>query len=197
MEFEPYENKLSFRNKLGRLCWNIAYTLFFRPFGLPHLNFYRAGILRLFGATVGKNCVISSKIKIWAPWNLVMGDRCVIGFDALLYNPGMIILGNKTTISQRAHLCSASHDFNSIHHELITAPIHVQDRAWVASDAFVGMGVTIGEGAVVGARACVYKDVEAWQVVGGNPARFIKKRKLDLSSLPGQYDAEHISSNVT
>ena len=58
------------------------------------------------------------------------------------------------------------------------APITIGDRAWVAADAFVGMGVTIGEGAVVGARAAVFKDVEPWTVVGGNPAKFIKKRVM-------------------
>jgi len=54
----------------------------------------------------------------------------------------------------------------------------MEDKSWVAADAFVGMGVTIGEGAVVGARACVFKDVEAWSVVGGNPAKFIKRREI-------------------
>jgi putative colanic acid biosynthesis acetyltransferase WcaF len=49
---------------------------------------------------------------------------------------------------------------------------------WVASDAFIGMGVTLGQGAVVGARAAVFKNVEPWTVVGGNPARLIKKREI-------------------
>ena len=62
--------------------------------------------------------------------------------------------------------------------ELVTAPITVGAQAWVAADAFVGMGVTIGEGAVVGARAVVTRNVEPWTVVGGNPAKFIKKREL-------------------
>ena len=57
-------------------------------------------------------------------------------------------------------------------------PIVIEDRAWVAAEAFVGPGVTIGEGAVVGARGCVFKDVEPWTVVGGNPARFIKQRTI-------------------
>ena len=54
----------------------------------------------------------------------------------------------------------------------------IEDQVWVSAKAFVGMGVTIGQGAVVGATASVYKDVEPWTVVGGNPARFIKKREL-------------------
>jgi len=58
---------------------------------------------------------------------------------------------------------------------LVTAPIAVGERAWVAADVFIGPGVTIGQGAVVGARASVFRNVEPWTVVGGNPARIIKK----------------------
>ena len=62
---------------------------------------------------------------------------------------------------------------------MITAPILIEDQAWIAADAFVGMGVTIGQGAVVGARAAVFKNVEPWMIVGGNPAKPIKKRVIN------------------
>ena len=84
----------------------------------------------------------------------------------------------KATVSQYSYLCSASHDISDPSLRLTSAPIVISDGAWVFADAFIGPGVTIGEGAVVGARASVFKDVDAWVVVGGNPARFIKKRVL-------------------
>lgn len=59
---------------------------------------------------------------------------------------------------------------------MISAPIQIEDQAWVAADSFIGMGVTIGQGAVVGARACVFTDVDSWTIVGGNPAKILKKR---------------------
>lgn len=58
---------------------------------------------------------------------------------------------------------------------VITAPITIGRGAWVAADAFVGPGVTVGERAVIGARASVFRDVEPWTVVSGNPARLIRK----------------------
>lgn len=88
----------------------------------------------------------------------------------------VIHIGANTTVSQGAFLCTASHDITNSLNLLITAPIVIEDQAWVAADAFVGMGVTIGQGAVVGARAAVFKNVEPWTVVGGNPAKFIKRR---------------------
>ena len=98
--------------------------------------------------------------------------------DVDCYNVAPIIIGPHTTISQGAFLCTASHDITDPHNHLITAPIRVEGQAWVAAQAFIGMGVTIGEGAVVGARSVVIKDVEPWTVVGGNPARVIKKRLI-------------------
>ena len=96
--------------------------------------------------------------------------------DVDCYNVDVIHIGANTTISQGVFLCTASHDITNSLNPLITAPIVIEDQAWVAADAFVGMGVTVGQGAVVGARAAVFKDVEPWTVVGGNPAKFIKKR---------------------
>lgn len=105
-----------------------------------------------------------------------MDGFCAIGPNVNVYNVDKIIIKDRAEISQGAHLCTASHDITDPKHHLITAPIIIGERAWVAADAFVGMGVTIGEGAVVGARAAVFKDVEPWTVVGGNPAKVIKER---------------------
>ena len=95
------------------------------------------------------------------------------------YNVAPVTVGANATISQGAFLCTASHDITNPHLPLITAPITIGDQAWVAAEAFVGMGVTVGEGAVVGARAVVVKDVNPWTVVGGNPAKFIKQRVIE------------------
>ena len=101
-----------------------------------------------------------------------------IGPECKVYSADKIVIGDKVTISQGAYLCGASHAIDYLNKPLITAPIKIERFAWICADAFVGMGVTIGEGAVVGARAAVFKDVEPWTVVGGNPARVIKKRVI-------------------
>ena len=154
------------------------YLILFRPFTLPIFNKWRLLLLRIFGAQIGSGSKIHASVKIWAPWNLQVGYRTVIGPYAVCYNPGKIIIGNKVTVSQRAHLCAASHDYMKKENPLVTEPIIIQDYTWVAADSFVSMGVTIGEGAVVGARAVVTKDVAPWSVVAGNPAIKIKDRVL-------------------
>ena len=84
-------------------------------------------------------------------------------------------------VSRYAYLCTAGHDIdhaNTADSGLITAPIVLRRGAWIGSRAFIGMGVEIGENAVVGDTDTVYKKDEPWTVVGGNPAKVIKKREL-------------------
>lgn len=177
-ENKKYKNKLSIYNKLYRLCWAICYFCFFRFYPGQLFNPWRIFILRCFGARIGKGSHIYASVEIWAPKNLIIGEYVAIAPHVKLYNPAPIFVDSHATVSQYSYLCTASHDIARPGMELITKPIRIASQAWVASDAFIGMGVIIGEGGVVGARASVFKDVEPWTVVGGNPARFIKKREL-------------------
>lgn len=97
--------------------------------------------------------------------------------DVNCYNVATVILEENATISQGAAIFPGSHDINNPENPMIGLPITIQRNAWVASQAFIGMGVTIGEGAVVGARASVFKDVAPWTIVGGNPAKVIGNRE--------------------
>ena len=177
-EFAKYKDTLTLRNKIHRLLWNVVYAFLFRPFALPYFKHWRNFLLRLWGAKIGKGSIVHASAEIWAPWNLIVGCRTCIGPHAIIYNPGKITLGNKVVISQYAYLCTASHDYESKENKLCWQDISIDDYAWVAARTFVGPGVHIGSYAVVGATASVYKDVEPWTVVGGNPAKFIKKRAM-------------------
>jgi putative colanic acid biosynthesis acetyltransferase WcaF len=161
-----------------RLIWYfVNRTIFCLLIGKPFRT-TRNMLLRVFGAKIHSKSMIYSSCKVWAPWNLELGKYCCVGPNTQLYNKGHIIIKDNSIVSQGAFLNTASHDITKSHHPLITAPIIVEDQAWIAADAFIMMGVTVGQGAVVGARACVFKDVEPWTVVGGNPAKFIKKREI-------------------
>jgi len=171
--------KLSLKNKILRTIWNIVYTLLFRPFGTKIFNPWRLFLLRLFGAQVGSHSGVYASAKIWAPWNLKLGKNAWLGPHVICYNQALIALQENVTVSQYTYLCSAGHDISKINNHydsLIVAPIIIEKDAWIGANAFVGMGVCIGEGAIVGACSAVFKNVEPWVVVGGNPAIFIKSR---------------------
>ena len=175
---EKYSRKV----QLLRVLWAFIVPLFrFSPricFG------WRSFLLRLFGARVGRETHIYNSATIYMPWNFEIGDQSSVGEHAYIYNLGRVTVGSKTTISQRAHLCAGTHDFSDPALPLLKPPILVKDQVWVCADAYVGPGVTVGEGAIVGARAVVIKDVEPWVIVAGNPARTIKARVMKADSKP-------------
>ncbi len=112
------------------------------------------------------------------PWNLEVGDWSAVGEWALIYNLGRVRIGNRVTISQRVHLCAGTHDYRDSSMPLLKPEISIGDQAWICADAFVGPGVHVGDGAVVGARAVAIKDVSPWTVVAGNPAYEVNKREM-------------------
>jgi putative colanic acid biosynthesis acetyltransferase WcaF len=127
-------------------------------------------ILRLFGARIAAGVHPYPAAKIWAPWNLTMGVGSCLSDHVDCYSVAPITIGAFATVSQYSYLCSASHDYRVPTLPLVIAPIVIEADAWVAAAAFVGPGVRIGEGAIVGARATVTQDVAPWMVVAGSPA---------------------------
>jgi putative colanic acid biosynthesis acetyltransferase WcaF len=93
------------------------------------------------------------------------------------YNAAKIRIGEAALVSQYSFLCAASHDYEKAGLPGFQKPIEIGSWAWICADVFVGPGITVGEGAVVGARASVFHDVEPWTVVAGNPATFLRSRE--------------------
>ncbi len=166
---------------MARALWSVVYLLLFRP--SPRVfHFWRAFLLRCFGAKIGSSVRIYSSARVWAPWNLRMEDNSCLGEYVDCYSVAGIVLQKNAVVSQYSFLCAASRDISSLEKPLVVGEINIGANAWVAADAFVGPGVSIGEGAVVSARASVFKDVEPWTVVAGNPAAFVKQRVLKHES---------------
>lgn len=156
------------------VLWRIINRTLFRI--MP--NAVRILILRIFGAHIGGKCLIYSSTKIYVPWNLIIGDAVCVGPRVEVYNKGVITMGSGVVVSQDAYLCTASHDIADPRMGLVLKPIAIGDDVWIAAKATVLPGVTIGDGAVVGACAVVAKDIPPWSVVGGNPSRVIRMREL-------------------
>jgi putative colanic acid biosynthesis acetyltransferase WcaF len=137
---------------------------------------WRRLVLRSFGARIGAQVHIYPSAHIYMPWNIEIGDWAAIGDDALIYNLGKVRIGAHVTISYRAHLCAGTHDFTAPDLPLLKPPIDIKAGVWIGTEAFIGPGVTLGERAIVGARAVVVKNVSAGEIVAGNPARVVGMR---------------------
>lgn len=173
--------RVSLGIKMRRTIWNVVCAVFFRTCPTTMLWWWRWLLLRLFGAQVDYRAHVYSTAKIWAPWKLRMKAGSCLGPHVICYNQALVTLEDNAVVSQYSYLCTAGHKTEeqlTAESGLIVAPITIRQNAWVGTRAFIGLGVEIGEGAIVGATASVYKDVEPWTVVGGNPAKFIKKREI-------------------
>lgn len=165
------------REKIGRILWSIVQATLFR-FSPRRSDSWRSTLLRLFGAKIGRVKLLRSTVRIEIPWNIEIGDGAQVGDRVYLYSLGRISIGEFTVISQFSHICAGTHDFERTDFPLLRTPIRIGSRCWIAAETFVGPGVTIGDGVVVGARGSVVKDLPAWTVCVGSPAKPISPRRL-------------------
>lgn len=155
--------------RLARLGWAVVQALLFRP-SFHNCYAWRRLLLRAFGADLARVVRIRRTVVIECPWNLKVGNDSAVGDRAILYCLGPVVLGDRVTISQGAHLCAGTHDFRQPSMPLIRAGITVQDDVWICADAFVGPGVTVGHGAILGACGVAIRSLAPWTIFRGNPA---------------------------
>ena len=169
--------RASFRGILIGKLWNcFQFTLFRCSW---RFNGFRLALMRLFGASfTGKGISVHAGATIVGPGNITVGATSSIGNHAWVYALDKIEIGDKTCIGEYVKLLAGYHDISTMNFAFRTKPIKIGSCVWIATGAMVLPGVTIGDGAVVAAGSVVTKDVEPWTVVGGNPAKFIKKREL-------------------
>jgi putative colanic acid biosynthesis acetyltransferase WcaF len=155
--------------------WWIAQALLFHP--SPQVFYgWRRFLLRCFGARIGNGVRIRPSVTVTYPWKLSIGDWSWVGDNVTLYTLGEIVIGENSVVSQHAYLCAGSHDYTRPTFDIYAQPIHIEPEAWVAAHAFVGPGVTIGRGAVIGACSVVLKDVAPMMVCAGNPLKVLRTR---------------------
>ena len=142
--------------------------------GFPVPSCIKVAALKLLGARIGTGVVIRSRVNITFPWRFACGDFVWIGDEVLILSLADVTIGSNVCISQRAFLCTGSHDHTKATFDLITRPIEVRAGCWVGAQAFVGPGVTLKENTVCAAGAIVVRDAGPNELIGGNPARLIR-----------------------
>lgn len=164
-------------HRLFRAAWGVTWFLL-ASWTPPPMRGWRRFLLRLFGARIASSAGVYGTARIWYPPNLEVGPYAYIGPGANIYCMAETRIEAYALISQGAHLCGGTHDVLDPHFQLIARPIVIGKRAWIAAEAFVGPGVNVGEGAVLGARGVAMRDLEAWTIYRGNPAVVVKPRPV-------------------
>ena len=164
--------------KLRESLWLLVSLLLFQLCPLK-LSALKRCVLRLFGAKVGRGVVIKPNVKITFPWKLEIGDHVWLGEECWLLNLDRIVIGSNVCVSQRAFVCTGSHNYKLSSFDLIVKPITVEDGAWLGAACWVGPGVTVGSHAVLTAGSVATKAVEPWGIYQGNPAVLVKQRAME------------------
>lgn len=171
-----YSSPWSIATRARMALWNATWLVLCRWTPKP-LRPWRTAILRLFGAKTEGIVFVASSARIKMPWNLTMAARSCIGADAQVYNLAPVTLGERATVAQEVYLCCGTHKFEDPTLPLVVGPIHIGADAFLGARAFIHPGVSIGDGAIVGACSIVTRDAAPWTISAGNPSRFIKPRK--------------------
>ncbi|WP_299822992.1 putative colanic acid biosynthesis acetyltransferase [uncultured Pontibacter sp.] len=162
-------------HRIRRGIWNMAWLLLCQWTPRP-MHFWRIFVLRLFGASIGKNNTVYPTCKIWAPWLLETHDVVSIGPGAEIYNPGGVRLEHHVIVSQDAYLCGATHNYNSADFTYVMKEIVLKPYTWICARAIVLPGICCKEGSVLGAGSVTTKNLAPWTVYAGNPAMPVKER---------------------
>lgn len=122
---------------------------------------------------IGRHCKLSSQISL--------GDNSGIGDNS--YIQGKVIIGNNVMMAPNVAIIATNHNIARIDIPMnlqgsVDKEIYIEDDVWIGYGSIILPGVKIAKGSVVGAGSVVTKNVETFTVVGGNPAKIIKKRKM-------------------
>jgi putative colanic acid biosynthesis acetyltransferase WcaF len=159
-----------------QLWWMVQSTLF--RLSPDILYGWRSFLLRLFGARLGKNVRIRATARVTYPWKLTAGDHVWVGDDCVLYNLGEIVLGSHVALAHHIYLCTGLHDYTRIDFPIGQKPVSIEDEVWICNDVFIAPGVTVGKGAIVGARSTVLHSLPAGMICLGHPAQAVRARHV-------------------
>ncbi len=160
----------------GKLVlWYLINNLFFNNSFFP-LNRFKCFLLKIFGASIGKDVVLKPSINIKYPWFLSIGDNCWIGENVWIDNLVQVRIGSNVCISQGALLLTGNHDYKKRSFDLITGDITLEDGVWIGAKSIVCPGVICRAHSVLAVGSVATKDLETFVIYQGNPALPVRKR---------------------
>ncbi len=176
MDLSRYNNTAFDRGtpRWKEALWVLVRGVFFLGW-FPWPSGLRVFLLRAFGAKIGDGMVIRSRVNISFPWRFEAGDHVWIGEEVLVLSLATVTIGSSVCLSQRAFLCTGSHDARADTFDLVTKPVRIGGKSWIAAGAFVGPGVEVPAGTIVAAGAVLVKSPPPGSLlVAGNPAKVLQ-----------------------
>jgi len=160
-----------------RAIWLVLSAVIFESSIFPFTGL-KAGLLRAFGAKIGRGVVVKIKVSIKYPWFLEIGDHSWIGEGVWIDNLTLVSIGKNVCLSQGAMLLTGNHDYSSATFDLREAPITIEEGAWIGAKAIVCPGITVKSHAVLAVGSVATTHLDAYTVYAGNPAVAKRQRTI-------------------
>jgi acetyltransferase-like isoleucine patch superfamily enzyme len=162
-------------------AYSYAYNLLY---GLLELlpQFARRVFFKAMFRRLGSGGLIDYKTYFRYPSKISIGDHSYINHGCCFYGSSLegveIVIGSDVALGPHVRIFTATHDYSTYELKDTAASVKVDDNAWVGGGSILLPGVTVGRGAVIGAGSVVTKDVPAFTVAVGNPARVVRSREM-------------------
>jgi putative colanic acid biosynthesis acetyltransferase WcaF len=163
--------------KLKQLVWVFVNVLFFMN-ALNQFSFIKVGLLRLFGAKVGKGVFIKPSVNVKYPWKLSLGKNVWIGEYVWIDNLCQVSIGDNVCLSQGALLLTGGHDHTKTTFDFLANQIILEEGVWIGAKAVVGGGVTCKSHSILGVNSVAESDLQEYTIYKGNPAVPVLKRLI-------------------
>lgn len=165
-------------SRFKQIAWYFVNIFFFKN-PLSVLSPFKAWLLRLFGARLGKGVVIKPSVNIKFPWKLRIGHHSWLGEGVWIDNLSEVTIGSNVTLSQGCLLLTGSHNYRKESFDFISAPIVLEDGTWICAKAIVLGGVSCRSHSVLTANSVADKDLDPYTIYKGNPAVAVKRRVMN------------------
>ncbi|MCB0512352.1 MAG: acyltransferase [Bacteroidetes bacterium] len=133
----------------------------------------------LYFMKIGKQTHIQMGLRVYAPWKIRIGNNCSVGNNCFLDGRRGIEIGNNVDLASYVQILTLGHDLDDETYKTVGKKVIIKDHASIFTSANILPGIIVEEGAVVGLAAVLTKNTEPWSIYAGNPAKFIRKRKIN------------------
>lgn len=166
------------KSKWKMISWYFINAIFFTT---PFFPFSRlkVGLLRLFGARIGKGVIIKPKVNIKYPWNLTIANNCWIGENVWIDNLALVAIESNVCISQGAMLLCGNHNYKKVSFDLLVGQIKLEEGVWIGAQAVVCPGIVCRTHSILTVGSIATKNLKAYSIYQGNPAEFVKTRIVE------------------
>jgi putative colanic acid biosynthesis acetyltransferase WcaF len=147
-----------------RIAWYLVnYCIFFTFVPVPSV--LKRGLLRMFGAKVGRGVVIKPRVRIKSPWALTIGEYSWLGEDCWIDNHVRVHIGRHCCISQGVYICTGNHDYNDVRFHFFGSEVTICDGCWIGAKANVSPGAEIETMAVIGLGVTIKGRVQRNRII--------------------------------